>query len=93
MNEVLEKRTRIFANIKDEMETLVEKQEQEVESTIAKARELFNEFNDLLSKTQNQLISKEIILHDQMEVRAYNINLFKKKYKNSVVFRRTICFF
>ncbi|XP_018300032.1 dynein regulatory complex subunit 3 [Mycetomoellerius zeteki] len=67
VNEVLEKRTRIFANIKDEMETLVEKQEQEVESTIAKARELFNEFNDLLSKTQNQLISKEIILHDQME--------------------------
>ncbi|KYN34092.1 Leucine-rich repeat-containing protein 48 [Trachymyrmex septentrionalis] len=67
VNEVLEKRTTIFANIKYEMETLVEKQEQEVESTIAKARELFHEFNDLLSKTQNQLISKEIILHDQME--------------------------
>ncbi|XP_018378000.1 PREDICTED: dynein regulatory complex subunit 3-like [Trachymyrmex cornetzi] len=67
VNKVLEKRTMIFANIKDEIETLVEKQEQEVESTVAKARELFNEFNDLLSKTQNQLISKEIILHDQME--------------------------
>ncbi|XP_018405837.1 PREDICTED: dynein regulatory complex subunit 3-like [Cyphomyrmex costatus] len=67
INEILEKKTRIFANIKDEMETLVEKPEQEVESTIANARELFNEFNDLLSKTQNQLLSKEIILHDQME--------------------------
>ncbi|KYM83535.1 Leucine-rich repeat-containing protein 48 [Atta colombica] len=66
VNKVLEKRTTIFANIKDEMETLVKKQEQEVESVIAKTRELFNEFNDLLSKTQNQLMSKEIILHEQI---------------------------
>ena len=69
MNKVLEKRTTIFANIKDEMEILVKKQEQEVESVIAKTRELFNEFNDLLSKTQNQLMSKEIILHEQIVVR------------------------
>jgi len=69
VNKVLEKRTTIFANIKDEMETLVKKQEQEVESVIAKTRELFNEFNDLLSKTQNQLMSKEIILHEQIVVR------------------------
>ncbi|XP_012058247.1 PREDICTED: leucine-rich repeat-containing protein 48-like [Atta cephalotes] len=66
VNKVLEKRTTIFANIKDEMEILVKKQEQEVESVIAKTRELFNEFNDLLSKTQNQLMSKEIILHEQI---------------------------
>lgn len=55
------------------MEALVEKQEEEAESTAAKARELFNEFNDLLSKTRNQLMSKEIILHDQIEVHVYNI--------------------
>lgn len=55
------------------MEALVEKQEEEAENTAAKARELFNEFNDLLSKTQNQLMSKEIILHDQIEVHVYNI--------------------
>ncbi|XP_011052181.1 PREDICTED: leucine-rich repeat-containing protein 48-like isoform X1 [Acromyrmex echinatior] len=67
VNEVLEKRTMIFTNIKNEMEALIEKQEQEIESTIAKTKELFNEFNDLLSKIQNQLMSKEIILHDQME--------------------------
>lgn len=73
MNEILEKRTEIFAKIKNVMEALVEKQEEEAENTAAKARELFNEFNDLLSKTRNQLMSKEIILHDQIEVHVYNI--------------------
>lgn len=34
----------------------------------AKARELYNEFNELLSKARTQLMSNEIILHDQMEV-------------------------
>jgi len=67
VDRILEKRTKIFVNIKDAMKALIEKgQEDEAEST--KARELFNEFNDLLSKARNQLISKEIILHDQMEV-------------------------
>lgn len=68
MDEVLEKKTKIFANIKNVMEALIEKQEEDVENTAAKARELFNEFNDLLSKTRNRLISTEVILHDQMEV-------------------------
>lgn len=91
LDEVLEKRTKIFVNIKDAMEALLEKQEEEVESTAAKARELFNEFNDLLSKARNQLISKEIILHDQMEVCAYNINLEEISIR-SIGFRKVICF-
>lgn len=73
MDEVLEKRTKIFANIKNVMEALVEKQEEEAENAVAKARELFDEFSDLLSKARNQLMSKEIILHDQMEVHTCDI--------------------
>jgi len=68
VDRILEKRTKIFMNIKDAMEALIEKQEDEAESTATKTKELFNEFNDLLSEARNQLISKEIILHDQMEV-------------------------
>lgn len=86
VDEVLEKRAKIFANIKEVMEALVEKHEEETESVAAKARELFNEFNDLLSKARNQLMSKEIILHDQMEVRVYDINLYeinKNRFKRT----------
>lgn len=57
------------------MEALVEKQEDEAESAAVKANELFDEFNDLLSTARNQLMSKEITLHDQIEVQVYDINL------------------
>ncbi|XP_012521336.1 dynein regulatory complex subunit 3 isoform X2 [Monomorium pharaonis] len=67
VDEVLEKKVKIFTDIKNVMEALIEKQEEDAENTAAKARELFNEFNDLLSKAQNRLISIEVILHDQME--------------------------
>lgn len=72
---MLEKKTKIFANIKNVMEVLVEKHEEEAENAAVKARELFNEFNDVLSKARNQLLSKEIILHDQIEVYACDVNL------------------
>lgn len=91
MDELLEERTKIFANIKSVMKVLVEKQEEEAEDAAAKARELFNEFNDLLSKARNQLISKKIILHDQIEVHAYDINLLKMSIK-LIGFRKAICF-
>lgn len=84
VDEVLEKKTKIFANIKNVMEVLVEKQEEEAENAVAKARELFDEFNDLLSKARNQLMSKEIILHDQMEVHACDINLRDKHKINQI---------
>lgn len=50
------------------METLVEDEADEAVNKAAKARELYNEFNELLSKARTQLMSNEIILHDQMEV-------------------------
>ncbi|KAL0101039.1 hypothetical protein PUN28_018712 [Cardiocondyla obscurior] len=67
VEELLEKKLQVFAKIKIIMEALVEKQEEETENVAAKAMQLFNELHDLLSKTQNQLMSKEIILHDQIE--------------------------
>lgn len=73
MDEVLESKMEIFANIKNVMKALIEEQEGEADATdgiAAKATELYNEFNDLLFKARNQLMSKEVILHDQMQVRA-----------------------
>ncbi|KAL6256144.1 hypothetical protein P5V15_012264 [Pogonomyrmex californicus] len=68
IDEVFERRTKIFVNIKNMMEALkLEKQEEETEDIVAKARELFNEFNDLLSKAQNELMYKEVTLHNQMD--------------------------
>lgn len=91
MDELLEEKTKIFANIKNVMKALVEKQEEEAEDAAVKAKELFNEFNDLLSKAQNQLMSKEIILHDQIEVHAYDINLLKISIK-LIKIKKAICF-
>ncbi|XP_029177733.1 dynein regulatory complex subunit 3-like isoform X2 [Nylanderia fulva] len=70
VDEVLERKMEIFANIKDVMKTLIEEREGDADATddiAAKVRELFNEFNELLSKARNQLMSKEVILHDQIE--------------------------
>lgn len=77
MDEVLEKKTEIFTNVKNVMTALIEEREGETDAThvTAKMTELYNEFNNLLFKTRNQLMSKEVTLHDQMEVR--NINLQK----------------
>ncbi|KMQ90308.1 leucine-rich repeat-containing protein 48-like protein [Lasius niger] len=75
VDEVLERKTEIFANINNVMKVLIEEREGEADATddiAAKARELFNEFNDLLFKARNQLMSKEVILHDQMEAEYNN---------------------
>jgi len=76
VDEVLEKKTEIFTNIKNVMTALIEGREGEANAThdiTAKATELYNEFNNLLFKARNQLMSKEVILHDQMEVRDINL--------------------
>lgn len=62
------------------MEALVEGQKEEAaaaDEITAKAKELFDDFNDLLSKAQDLLMSKEVILHDQIEVCVYDTNLHK----------------
>lgn len=33
-----------------------------------KTRQFFNEFNDLVQNARNQLMSKELILHNQLKV-------------------------
>lgn len=73
MDEVLERKSEIFGNIKSVMEALTGEKEEQKEAAAtdeitAKARELFDDFNNLLSKARNILMSKEVILHDQIEV-------------------------
>jgi len=70
IDEIIEKKERIFADIKNLMEDLAEENE-ETENNATKAIELIDEFNELLFTTRNQLISKEVILHDQIEVCMY----------------------
>lgn len=69
MNEVLGRKIEIFENIQKLTETLVKESEDDATDEIAaKARVLFNEFNDLLFKARNELMSKEVTLHDQIKV-------------------------
>lgn len=56
--------------MKNVIETLIEDQEATIDTTdiTAKARTIFAEFNNLISRAQTQLMAKEITLHDQIEV-------------------------
>ncbi|XP_020297321.1 dynein regulatory complex subunit 3-like [Pseudomyrmex gracilis] len=69
VDEVFEKKTEIFVNMKDVIETLIEDQEATTDTTdiTTKARKIFAEFNNLISRAQTQLMAKEITLHDQIE--------------------------
>ncbi|RLU16950.1 hypothetical protein DMN91_011019 [Ooceraea biroi] len=67
IDEVLEKKAEIFANIKKVMEALVEEEAEATDDKAMKVRGLLDEFNELLSKAQTQLMSKEVVLHDQLE--------------------------
>jgi len=73
IDEILEKKERIFTDIKRLMEALAKEVEEaeEAEDQAMKTLELIDEFNELLFTARNQLISKEVILHDQIEVRIY----------------------
>lgn len=75
IDEVLQKKDEIFANVESLMETIVEEEVKEVD-TATKATELLGEFNKLLSKTRTQLMSKEVILHDQLEVWMHYYNIY-----------------
>lgn len=72
MDEVLERKTEIFANIKSVTESLIgEERTETADDVAAKAKELFSEFNDLLSDARNRLMYEETTLHDRIEVRMY----------------------
>lgn len=43
---------------------------EEADGKAAKATGLLDEFNELLFKARAQLMSKEVVLHDQIEVRT-----------------------
>lgn len=74
MDEVLERKTMIFANIQDAVEALVEAEGDVADEIAEKTKRLFSEFNDLLQNARSQLMSKELILHKQLEVSTYQIH-------------------
>lgn len=69
--------------MKDVTETLVADAEVDVvDGTVARAQQLLNEFNDLLSNARIQLMFKEVTLHDQIEVCTHYITFtFNGKYR------------
>jgi len=71
IDEILEKKDKIFVDIKNLMEGLAEETEETNENKAMKTVELIDEFNELLSTVRTQLISKEVLLHDQIEVCIY----------------------
>lgn len=84
MDDALERKAKIFINIKNITEALIgEAGIGMADDIAAKTRELFDEFNDLLSNVRTQLMSEEITLHDQLKVRACDITSILKKYRGS----------
>ncbi|XP_019697333.1 dynein regulatory complex subunit 3 [Harpegnathos saltator] len=67
VDEVLERKMVIFANIKDAVEALVEAKGDVADEIAEQTKQLFNEFNDLLQNARNRLMSKELVLHNQLE--------------------------
>ncbi|XP_032677212.1 dynein regulatory complex subunit 3-like isoform X2 [Odontomachus brunneus] len=67
VDEVLERKTVIFANIKDAVEALMEAEGDTADKIAKKTKQFFNEFNDLVQNARNQLMSKELILHNQLK--------------------------
>ncbi|EFN83810.1 Leucine-rich repeat-containing protein 48 [Harpegnathos saltator] len=68
VDEVLERKMVIFANIKDAVEALVEAKGDVADEIAEQTKQLFNEFNDLLQNARNRLMSKELVLHNQLEI-------------------------
>lgn len=68
---MLEKKTVIFANIKETVEALVEAESDTTDEIVERTKRLFNEFNDLLQNARNQLMSKELELHKRLKVSVY----------------------
>lgn len=74
VDEVLERKPVIFAGIKDTVEALVEAEGDEADEIVEKTKRLFSEFNDLLQNARNCLMSKELILHKQLEVSVESVH-------------------
>lgn len=71
MDNVLERKTMIFTNIKDAAQALMEAEGDAANEIAEKTKQLFNEFNDLIQNARNQLMSKELTLHNQLQVKSY----------------------
>ncbi|XP_014483563.1 PREDICTED: leucine-rich repeat-containing protein 48-like [Dinoponera quadriceps] len=67
VDEMLERKIVIFADIKDAVEALIEAEGDAAGEIAEKTKRLFNEFNYLLQNTRNRLMSKELVLHKQLE--------------------------
>lgn len=77
------------------MTALIEGRDGEADATddiSAKTTELYNEFNNLLFKARNQLMSKEVILHDQMEVCDINLQKVSNKINFKIELKKFVSF-
>lgn len=80
----MERKAEILGDVKELMQSMTEELEAEVlDEKLEKARQLSEEFSDLVARTWTKLMHKEVILHEQMEV---CINLFILPMNESIVF-------
>ncbi|XP_015523196.2 dynein regulatory complex subunit 3 [Neodiprion pinetum] len=82
MDEIMDRKAEILADVKALMQSMTEELETEVlEEKLDKARQLSEEFSDLVARTWTKLMHKEVILHDQME----DINEVFKQHMTDMV--------
>ncbi|XP_033211386.1 dynein regulatory complex subunit 3-like isoform X1 [Belonocnema kinseyi] len=67
MDKVMERKTEIFSQVSSLMEAIEDSDAPDLQEKILQAKNLSEEFEDLISKTWTKLMHKEITLHEQLE--------------------------
>ncbi|XP_048515263.1 dynein regulatory complex subunit 3-like isoform X2 [Athalia rosae] len=68
MDEIMDRKAEILADVKELMQSITEELETEVlNEKLEKARKLSEDFSELVARTWTKLMHKEVILHEQME--------------------------
>ena len=66
---MLKRKAEILLQVSSLLESVVEEQEmQELEEKMSKAKVLSEELSNIMTKTWTELMEREVILHDQLEV-------------------------
>ena len=71
LDEIMERKTTIFWQVLNLMEAMAEESDtenQRFQDKMLKAKELSQDFDELISKTWPKLMHREVILHEQLEV-------------------------
>lgn len=67
MDKVMERKTEIFSQVLSLMAAIEDSEAPDLQEKLLQAKDLSEEFDDLISKTWTKLMQREITLHEQLE--------------------------